>query len=265
MKKTYPRILSIDIETAPISGYVWSLWKQNVGLNQINGEWAILSYCAKWLGDDNSKIIYKDSSKRRNKLDDRHLVSGLWTLLNEADIIIAHNGKSFDSRKIQARMFLHGFAPPSPYKIIDTLLETRKCFAMTSAKLEYLTDKMCTTKKQKHNEFPGFELWKECLAGNQLAWDAMRSYNIDDVISLEEYYLLLRPWITGHPNVANYTTVAAESPTCPNCGSTAVHRKGLRSTQVGQYPRYHCQGCGAWSRGRLLANSKEQRKNLLVN
>lgn len=258
-----PRILSIDIETAPISGYVWSLWKQNVSLNMINGEWAILSYCAKWL--DGPRIIYKDSSKRRNKLDDLHLVKGLWKLLDAADIIIAHNGKSFDSRKIQARMFIHGFPPPSPYKIIDTLLETRKCFAMTSAKLEYLTDKMCTTKKDKHTDFPGFELWKECLAGNPLAWKAMKEYNIPDVIAMEEYYLILRPWITGHPNVANYTTKAADGPKCPNCGSEHVQRKGYRSTQVGQYPRYHCQGCGAWSRGRLISNSKQQRANLLVN
>jgi predicted RNA-binding Zn-ribbon protein involved in translation (DUF1610 family) len=263
MKRHTPRILSIDIETAPISGYVWSLWQQNVSLNQINAEWAILSYCAKWL--DSPQIIYKDSSKRRNKLDDRHLVKGLWKLLDKADIIIAHNGKRFDSKKIQARMFLHGFPPPSPYKIIDTLIETRKCFAMTSAKLEYLTDKMCTTKKDKHTDFPGFELWKECLKGNPKAWASMKAYNIPDVIAMEEYYLILRPWITGHPNVANYTAAAASGPVCPNCGSTHVHQKGLRSTQVGQYPRYHCQGCGAWSRGRMLANSKEQRKNLLVN
>jgi len=229
----------------------------------VKEEWCILSYCAKWLGSP--EIIYKDSAKRRNKMDDKHLIRGLWKLLDKADIIVAHNGKSFDVRKIQARMFLHGMQPTSPFKVIDTLLETRKCFAMTSAKLEYLTDKMCTTKKQKHNEFPGFELWKECLAGNPKAWASMKSYNVDDVVSLEEYYLILRPWIQGHPNVANYTTEAASGPACPNCGSTHVHQKGLRSTQVGQYPRYHCQDCGAWSRGRLISNSKKQRANLLVN
>ena len=33
-----PRILSIDIETSPIEGRVWGLWKQNLGLNQITKE-----------------------------------------------------------------------------------------------------------------------------------------------------------------------------------------------------------------------------------
>jgi hypothetical protein len=261
MKK--PRILVLDIETSPVLGYVWSLWKQNVGLNQINAEWCILSYCAKWL--DDPRILYADNSKQRNKEDDSRIVKRLWKLLNEADIVVAHNGKSFDVRKIQARFLLLGLPPTSPFKVVDTLLETRKHFAMTSAKLEFLTDKLCTAKKLKHSKFPGFVLWKECLAGNQEAWDEMREYNIADVVSLEELYLILRPWMQGHPNVGNYDKKASKSPKCPHCGSDHVHLKGLRYTQVGQYPRYHCQGCGAWSRGRLTVNSKAQKANLLVS
>jgi hypothetical protein len=57
-----------------------------------------------------------------------------------------------------------------------------------------MTDKLCTThKKKRHAKFPGFELWRECLAGNHEAWDEMREYNIDDVLSLEELYLVMRP------------------------------------------------------------------------
>ena len=37
MKK--PRILFFDIETAPMLGYMWSLWDQNLGLNQIKQDW----------------------------------------------------------------------------------------------------------------------------------------------------------------------------------------------------------------------------------
>jgi len=262
-KHRRPRILILDVETSPVLGYVWSLWKQNVGLNQIKKEWCILSFGAKWLGSP--RVIYHDNSRQRDKEDDTRIVGLLWKLLDDADIVVAHNGKSFDARKIQARFFLLGLPVPSPYKIIDTLIETRKQFAMTSAKLEFLTDKMCKVKKLKHKKFPGFELWKECLAGNPEAWAEMREYNVVDVLCLEEYYLILRPWITGHPNVANYSPVPAKGPTCPNCGGTHVIQKGYRSTQVGQYRRYLCKGCGAWSRDRSIANSKRQRANLLVN
>lgn len=260
-----PRILCLDIETSPLLGYVWSMWQQNLGLNQIKEEWAILSFCAKWL--DDPKIIYEDNSKQRDKEDDTRIVRKLWKLLDKADIVVAHNGKKFDVRKIQARFLLLGMPPPSPFKVVDTLLEARKHFAMTSAKLEFLTAKLCKThKKQNHGKFAGFSLWRECLAGNQEAWAEMREYNIADVLSLEELYLILRPWMQGHPNVANYGDDETEGAhKCPNCGSTHVIRKGLRHTQVGQYTRYHCQGCGAWSRGRLMTNTKAHRANLLVS
>lgn len=259
-----PRILSLDIETSPVMGYVWSLWKQNVGLNQIAKEWCILSFCAKWLGDD--RVIYHDTSQQRNKEDDKHLVRKLWRLLDRADIVVAQNGVRFDVKKINARFILLGMPPPSPFRVVDTMLEARKNFGFTSNKLEWLTDKLCTThKKQKHKKFPGFELWRECLSGNPEAWAEMREYNVDDVLSLEELYLVMRPWMSGHPNVGNYDDKPGNGPKCPHCGSTNVRRKGLRHTQVGQYPRYHCQGCGAWSRGRLTTNTKAHKANLLIS
>lgn len=258
---THPKILTLDIETSPLQAYVWGLFDQTVGLNQIKEEWCMLSFCAKWLGNPN--VIYQDNSKQRNKEDDRKLAASLWKLLDEADIVVAQNGKRFDVRKINARFLLLGYKPPSPYKIIDTMIEARRHFAFTSNKLEWLTDKLTPTKKQKHKKFPGFELWKECLAGNPEAWAEMREYNIPDTVSTEELYLILRPWIEGHPNVANYTDPT--TPACPKCGSHEVIQKGHRHTQVGRYIRYRCNACGGWSRGRVMQNSKEQRSNLLVN
>ena len=38
LKKT-PKILILDIETAPLRAFVWKLWKQNIGINQIISEW----------------------------------------------------------------------------------------------------------------------------------------------------------------------------------------------------------------------------------
>lgn len=259
-----PKILSLDIETSPILGYVWRTFKQNVGLNQIAKEWCVLSFCAKWLGDP--RVIYEDNSQQRNHENDRRIIKKLHRLLDQADIVVAQNGVRFDVKKINARFILLGLPPPSPFRVVDTMLEARKHFGFTSNKLEWLTDKLCKThKKQRHTKFPGFELWRECLSGNPEAWAEMKAYNIDDVLSLEELYLVMRPWMAGHPNVGNYAAEPGDGPKCPHCGSDHVRRKGLRYTQVGQYPRYHCQACGAWSRGRLTVNSKAQKANLLIS
>lgn len=255
-----PKVLLLDIETAPILGAVWSIWQQNVGLNQIKAEWSILSFCAKWLGED--EVIYHDQRDHRPIEDDRHLLKKLWHLLDKADFVIAQNGKKFDLPKINARMIMAKMKPYSPVKVIDTLLESRRVAKFTSHKLEWMADKLSTVKKRKHGKFPGYELWRECLLGNHEAWEEMRLYNIDDVRSMEEVYLVLRPWIIGHPNVGVY--IDPEDPCCPRCGGK-VQARGYQYTQVNKYRRYQCVSCKGWSRGRLTVNTVETRRNLLVN
>lgn len=260
---TGPKIGLIDIETAPIEGRVWGLFDQNVGLNQITQEWAIISFVYKELHKPKKTLIYLDTSDKEDPRDDLELCGKLWEIIHENDILIAQNGKRFDKRKIYARLIMHGFPPPSPVKIEDTMLMARQVAAFTSNKLEWLTAHLTKTMKSKHKDFPGFELWAECLAGNPKAWAAMRKYNIPDVISMEELYLKLRPWVRGHTNVAVYTD--DETMACPVCGSHKVEQDGFMYTNVGQYLRYQCGGCGAWSRSRRTINSVDKRKSLLTN
>src|SRR5271154_973437 len=178
-----PRVLLFDIETAPMLGYVWSLWENNIALNQLYKDWSVLSWSAKWLEDPPDKIMYADQRSAKNVEDDKNILKQIWKLLDKADIVIAQNGRAFDHKKLNARFVLNGMKPPSTYKIIDTLLIAKKHFAFTSNKLEYMSDKLCTKyKKLKHKEFPGFEMWLECLAGNKKAWKEMELYNKHDVL-----------------------------------------------------------------------------------
>lgn len=259
---TGPKVLSIDIETRPLTAFVWSLWKQNVGLNQIAEEWRIMSFCAKWMHEDDP--IYMDA--RANPDDDGDMLNALWSLLDEADIVITQNGKRFDVPKINARLVMHGHQPYRPIKVVDTMLMAKQQFGFTSKKLEWMTDQLCSRhKKSKHTKFPGFELWRECMLGNEEAWDEMREYNIPDVLSMEELYLILRPWYVGHPNVAIYYKDDKPTLRCPKCGSDHVKVEGVQYTQSGEYEQVHCHGCGGWSRGRYTLNSKEVRRVQLSN
>ena len=253
------KTLILDIETSPIMGKVWSLWKQNVSLDQIEEDWYIMSFSAKWLGEDD--IIYADC--RETIGDDSELLVYLYTLLDEADIVVAHNGDKFDVPKINARLILTGFKPPSPYKTIDTVKVAKKHFGFTSNKLAYLTGELCQEQKLDHAKFAGWKLWNECMEGNEEAWDEMMEYNMMDVISLEELYLKLMPWTTNHPNVT------ADEPhtdtCCPKCGSDDLHKRGFHYTNKGKYQRYRCNDCGGWSSETYTINTKEKRKSLLAS
>jgi hypothetical protein len=166
-------------------------------------------------------------------------------------------------KKINARFIQAGMPPPSPYKVVDTLLEAKKIARFTSNKLEWLSAKLTDTPKSSHSQFPGMELWNECLKGNPKAWKVMRKYNPIDVIGTEGVYLKLRPYIIGHPNVNVYDD--DETVRCGNCGSEDVIQKGYRYTNVGKYPRFKCNGCGAWHRGGYTENTPAKRKSLLRN
>lgn len=242
-----PRVLLLDIETAPTTASVWGLWKNNVGLNQIEADWYVLAWCAKWL--DEKPVFYEDQSDRKpGKMEnDRAILLKLWKLLDEADLVIAHNGRKFDLPKLNARFVIHGMKPPSPYRIIDTLDICKKHFRFTSNKLEYISGVLAPQqKKSKHHLFPGFELWKECLAGNPKAWKEMRTYNIQDVRALEAVYVALRPYHDTHPNVGLF--FEDDKPRCKCCGSEKVVAHGWRHTNVSRYMRWKCKDCGGFSR-----------------
>lgn len=257
---TGPVIITLDVETAPLEVYAWGLWKQNIGLNQIVSEWSLLSYAVKRLGQRD--VVYHDNRQQEDPRNDYDLLSDLWGVLDAADIIVAQNGKKFDIKKINARFALLGFMPPSPVRVVDTVLEARRSFGFTSNKLEWMSTHLTCAKKLKHKKFPGFELWTECLKGNLDAWNEMKKYNIADVVATEELYLKLRPWIDRHPNVAAYSTRATES--CPKCGSDDLQHRGTAYTNNGTYTRIRCNGCFGWSRARQNRTPKDKRKALLV-
>lgn len=259
-----PKILVIDIETAPLESYTWGIWDQNVGLEQIKTEWTILSYAAKWMGT--RKIMYACSGGRGVKKvrDDRPLMKGVWGLLDEADIVVAQNGKRFDVRKMNARLIMHGFGPPSPFRVIDTLIVAKKYFAFTSQKLAWTSKYLTDAPKSEHKKFPGFELWTECLKDNPKAWAEMEKYNKQDIVSTEKVYLKLRPWIENHPNLGAYND--SERPLCPKCGSERMivskHRHSVK--QQGMYKQYVCRDCGGFARGKVMQLPIEKRRSLLV-
>ena len=259
-KVTGPRVLIYDIETAPILGHVWGLWENNVALNQIVSDWHVLSWSAKWLDDPPEKVMYMDQRNVKNIEDDSKILKAIWELLNQADIVITQNGKSFDQKKLNARFIMHGFQPPSSYKHIDTKIIANKHFGFTSSKLEYMTDKLCVNfKKQKHTKFPGHEMWKECLAGNIEAWKEMEKYNKYDVLALEELYYKLIPW---EPTINFNLYHDSTDMVCSSCKGTSFIKNGFYYTSSGKYQKHKCKSCGAEHRDKENLFSKEKRQSL---
>jgi RNase H-like protein len=254
-----PKVLVFDIETSPLKAFVFqkSIWKANITDDQVISEWYMLCWSAKWLFDDE---ILSQRLAGREALgeNDKRIVGGLWKLLDEADIVIAHNGDSFDIPNMNTRFIVQGYLPPSPYQTIDTKSVASKQFGFTHNSLDGLA-KLFGLGEKKTTDF---DLWKRCTDGDDEALEYMQEYNKGDVSLLEELYLKLRPWIKGHPNMGLY--VDSTQSVCPNCGSTELSYTGkFYYTQTGKYETFRCK-CGAFGRSRKSSVEKEVRENLVV-
>ena len=151
---------------------------------------------------------------------------------------------------MNTRFILNGLNPPSSYKVIDTLEVARKEFKFSSNKLDALAGYFNIPHKMDTN----FQLWKDCLNGNEEALKYMSDYNIKDVQILEEVYIQLRPWIKNHPNCGNL--LSSTVPICSICSSKKLEPifDKYYYTTVGKYQLYRCKDCGAISRGRVNLN-----------
>ena len=245
VSKRVPKIALWDIETAPNLSWIWGKWEQNALDTQVPGYF--LCFAWKWL--DEAKIttyaLPDYPAFKRCKEDDKALIKQLWRLLDEADIVIAHNGDAFDIKKANARFLSYGLPPPSPYKTIDTLKIARRYFKFDSNKLDDLGKSLGVGRKLPHT---GFHLWRGCMAGDEKSWTLMRKYNAQDVKLLERVYERLKPWAQNHPDLRIYEDRAG----CPSCLSPQVQRRGFRIALKKKRQSYHCQNCGHWFCGGII-------------
>jgi DNA polymerase elongation subunit (family B) len=234
------RILVFDIETSPNMAYVWGCLKQYINPNQLIATSDVMCWAAKWLGE--RKVIYE---ARQHDADDHRICEVLRDLFNEADIVVAHNGRAFDIKRMNTRWIRYGIDPPSPYQVVDTCKLAQSLFSFSRSKLESIAQELGLGGKAGTG---GFETWIQCMAGDEKAWKRMGKYCRQDVTLLEQVYLRMRAWDKRSPNVSlDYDDVMR----CIVCGSPSL--KPLLSdakTAASKFLSYRCGSCGHVMRSR---------------
>jgi rRNA maturation protein Nop10 len=258
------KILTIDIETSPVVAAMWGIRKQYVSHTSIIRDWHLLTFAAKWLSNDDV-VKHKLSVDEVRNEDDSRLCILAWDMLNEADIVIAHNGDRFDFKKLNSRFYKHNMIPPSSYQSIDTLKTAFSTFAHTSSKLDYLLNFKDMGGKTDNG---GMSLWMSCIGHGETgcdyeiekSMDEMLDYNVNDVVILEQHYLDVRPWIKNHPNLPLYDDINTER--CKACGSDDIKWIGKAYTPANRYSEYRCNSCGHIGRSRNSELTPNKRKTL---
>lgn len=252
-----PSMLVIDIETTPNLAWTWGHYQQNI--IDIEKYWWMLSFAYAWYDLTTDKIrevgfvgLNEDPEFYSDSDNDRFVVDRMWSLLDQADIVIGQNSKSFDVKKFNARAIIHGYTPPSPYQQIDTKRAASEVGQFGSNSLKHLARQLGIALKEENRGFP---MWREAMAGEDVAWAEMEHYNKADIVATAQLYSRLRPWMSGanHPNLGLY--IASEGMVCTRCGNKekefggqGFQYRGNRVTNASLYKSVRCNKCGGYSR-----------------
>lgn len=244
------KILAWDLELTPLETYTWSLWPTSIPITMLKESQHILCFGARWLGDPKGKMIFKSVHSHGKE----EMLETLHELLEEADATLSWNGASFDTKHAKREFVESGMRPPSPWREIDLMRAVKNQFKAPSNKLDYWARNLGVGEKTAHS---GFQLWLDCMAGDEKAWKLMEKYQRQDVNLLIELYEKLLPWIPNHPSVPLYDGIEGG---CVNCGSTNLQRRGYSTTGVSKQQRYQCQDCGKWNKSKGSVASSEMRQ-----
>ena len=167
--------------------------------------------------------------------DDERLVLELWSLLDNADIVIGHNISRYDNKKANAYFIKYGLPPVSPFKSIDTLSIAKRKFKFEFNSLAYLAKYLGVADKIENDGMP---LWIDCHLGKQEALNTMLRYNIGDVKTQREVYNIIKSYDNNGVNMSLYDST--ECLKCVSCGSHNVSMltNKLVYTSSNKYRRY---------------------------
>lgn len=259
------KVLFWDLETLPDIREVAKrlpsigMWPGRTFKSDIN---SIISFGYKFLGDKQARCINvwditKNFNKKRN--DDRDFVRAISKVIQEADVIVTHNGKKFDLKMLNSRLAKHGLPPVPKIIHVDTKEVAKNKLSLYSNSLDELAKFLSCTPKMKFLD--KWDLWVSIMfdaPGAKLdrAKRLMDKYCKQDVDTLNEVFDKLLPHITVLPNQNE-----GEGVLCPRCGGDHLQSRGTVPKKDGtRVRRFHCQDCGGWAQQTL---KKKDRRDAL--
>lgn len=229
------KTIILDLEVMAHEGFFWGK-AYEVNIIEVIHYGKILTFAVKPLGRKAYALGWLDCG------NEERLVKKLWKVLDENDVIIGHNFKGFDNKWCKTRFLKYGLPPPSPYKIIDTLLIAKKHLQLPSYSMNNIAAYYGLGAKVGHEGWP---LWKKCLNRDPKATAKMKQYNAGDVVLNEKVYNLLLPYLESEKN-----WVPAK--VCGRCSQDKLQRRGFGWASGQRYQKLRCTNCGRTERGKVI-------------
>jgi hypothetical protein len=226
------KILLFDIETKPVKFWGWGVGKQYVTHDRIvaGEKFDIICIAYKWLGQGPVKVLDWGLKEQCSK----KMIDLFTKEVEQADLVVGHNGDKFDIRQINTQRMMHNQPPIAWPTAEDTLKQLRAKFYFPSFKLDYITKTLFGVGKSSMC----MEDWiaivdRKCAKSLK----KMKDYNVKDVLLLEKTFVKIAPYVKPKIN-KTYGSVA-----CVRCGDSDVKKNGHRYTLTGKKQVLRCLSC----------------------
>lgn len=228
------KVLFWDIETNPGLFYGWSMRYEP--FYQLKGT-SVSCVAYKWEHENKVHTIRLSKSEHlKDARDDKSIIEKMSKVINEADVMIAHNGDSFDWKKFNARVLHHNLPPLKKPKLVDTLKMVRSQMKFDSHKLGDLCKQLEVSLKienEKNLFVKALTCWK--------SYKKLYKYCVGDVIALEDVYNKLKPYCKPAYHVGR---LDGKDFSCASCGSEKIVKWGTFITVYSEKQRLRCKDCG---------------------
>jgi len=213
--------------------------------------------CIAWkhLGESKIHCVSIDQSPKfkEDPTNDAHVVKTTAEALSQSDVVVGWYSQRFDWPFIQSRLLTHKLQVMPPIPHVDLWRTAKYQLKLNSNRLASVSEFLQLDEKTPIRS----REWIRAMAGHKKSIKYVVDHCKQDIVVLEEAYYKLRPLIKQHPNVNVIDQDAA--PACPVCGSEHIQKRGFSVASVSRTQRFHCQRCGAWSKGKA-----ERLKELIV-
>lgn len=144
--------------------------------------------------NDNPPYTFRGDAKeyrsRGDVADDSKLVIAIRDELESADLIVAHNGKLFDSKFLNGRLFKAGARPRATRFFFDTMWTVRTHMRISSKLANVQTFAGLSEEKTPIS----WDNWQRGAAFDRKAMDEIVHHCEQDVAVLEQAYWRLLPY-----------------------------------------------------------------------
>lgn len=184
VQKVMNEVVFLDIETSINMFYAFRTGNQFLNIDQLEEPTKILTvawgsmydlYTSKKRGVSSVGNHHFKRQFRKDPRDDTELLRRIWSVLDNAKVVVAHNGR-FDEGWLRGRFLELGWKQPSRFSLVCTYQGLRR-YNMSSKKLDFLSKYLVGTAKIPTE----IAMWIACTKGDVKAFELMEKYNIGDV------------------------------------------------------------------------------------